>query len=87
LALHLAIVKIPKLIERQPRRIGASESGISITLRNVTGSPIMVGAIPQKENSSSSIRAIIIPLGAAKVELSRFVSTALSKLKCTRAKL
>jgi hypothetical protein len=40
------VVKIPKPIERQLRRIGASESGIFITLRNVTGSPIIVGAVP-----------------------------------------
>jgi hypothetical protein len=40
------MVKIPKLIERQPRRIGASGSGISITLGKVTGSPIIVGAVP-----------------------------------------
>jgi hypothetical protein len=73
LALDLvAVVKIPKLIERQPRRIGASESGIFITLRNVTGSPIIVGAVPQKENSSSSIRAIILPLRAAEGRLKSF---------------
>jgi hypothetical protein len=42
------VIKIPKLLERQPRRIGASGLGKSITLRNVTGSPIIVGAIPQK---------------------------------------
>jgi hypothetical protein len=38
----------------------------------VTGSPIIVGAIPQKENSSSSIRAIIIPLRTAERRLKSF---------------
>jgi hypothetical protein len=38
----------------------------------VTGSPIIVGAIPQKENSSSPIRAIIIPLRTAEGRLKSF---------------